>query len=157
MGPKKMSGRNISYVKPSEPAFLKRLKEQVGFKEGPTIETKKEILPTNEDDKDEDERDDELPVVVVLKPGDLSLEEADELINKLKDNDESESKFKEQKITFKKPEKLAEKRDANDDLNCTSTKKAKQDKKKTKKSDSEVKQIKNKCLLSFDDDDEDDD
>lgn len=35
-----MSKRNVAYIKPKEPAFLARLKEQVGFKEGPTVDTK---------------------------------------------------------------------------------------------------------------------
>lgn len=35
-----MSKRNVAYIKPSEPAFLRRLKEQVGYKEGPDVNTK---------------------------------------------------------------------------------------------------------------------
>lgn len=36
-----MSKRNqVSYVRPAEPAFLARFKERVGYKEGPTVETK---------------------------------------------------------------------------------------------------------------------
>lgn len=36
-----MSKRNqVSYVRPSEPAFLSRFKERVGYREGPTVETK---------------------------------------------------------------------------------------------------------------------
>lgn len=36
-----MSKRNqVSYVRPAEPAFLARFKEQVGYREGPTVETK---------------------------------------------------------------------------------------------------------------------
>lgn len=31
---------NISYIKPEEPAFLRRLKEEAGFVEGPTVDTK---------------------------------------------------------------------------------------------------------------------
>ena len=31
---------NISYIKPEEPKFLRDLKIQAGYKEGPTIETK---------------------------------------------------------------------------------------------------------------------
>ncbi|XP_076225230.1 uncharacterized protein KIAA1143 homolog isoform X1 [Nomia melanderi] len=31
---------NVSYIKPDEPKFLRELKEQVGYKEGPTIDTK---------------------------------------------------------------------------------------------------------------------
>lgn len=32
--------RSVSYIKPLEPAFLTRLKEQAGYIEGPTLETK---------------------------------------------------------------------------------------------------------------------
>nr|XP_016934327.1 uncharacterized protein KIAA1143 homolog isoform X1 [Drosophila suzukii] len=77
-----MSKRNnISYVKPQEPSFLRKLKEEIGYKEGPSIETKRQRLETEQEDYDsgEDsrpEREDELPQVVVLKPGDLSAEEA---------------------------------------------------------------------------------
>lgn len=36
-----MSKRNqVSYVRPAEPAFLARFKERVGYREGPTVETK---------------------------------------------------------------------------------------------------------------------
>lgn len=31
---------NVSYMKPDEPKFLRELKEQVGYKEGPTVDTK---------------------------------------------------------------------------------------------------------------------
>lgn len=35
-----MSKRNITYVKPNEPKFLRKLKEEIGYKEGPTVDTK---------------------------------------------------------------------------------------------------------------------
>lgn len=35
-----MSKRNVAYIKPQEPEFLRKLKEQVGYKEGPTVDTK---------------------------------------------------------------------------------------------------------------------
>lgn len=36
-----MSKRNnITYVKPQEPSFLAKLKAEIGYKEGPTVETK---------------------------------------------------------------------------------------------------------------------
>lgn len=143
-----MSRRNVSYVKPSEPAFLKRLKERVGFKEGPTIETKREELPVEENDED---AQDERPVVVVLKPGDLTEEEVNEYLNTLKD----EAEPKDEKITFKKPEK----REAPDAGNVVaSTKKLRvQDTKSSKKTGSESKKVKNKCLLSFNEEEHDDD
>lgn len=36
-----MSKRNnITYVKPQEPSFLAKLKAEIGYKEGPTVDTK---------------------------------------------------------------------------------------------------------------------
>ncbi|XP_055533967.1 uncharacterized protein KIAA1143 homolog [Wyeomyia smithii] len=72
-----MSKRNVAFIKPEEPDFLKRLKAQIGYKEGPTVETKRQQVQ-NLDDSDEeyDEREDEKPQVVVLKAGDLTAEEA---------------------------------------------------------------------------------
>uniref|UniRef100_A0A674GBH3 KIAA1143 n=1 Tax=Taeniopygia guttata TaxID=59729 RepID=A0A674GBH3_TAEGU len=36
-----MSKRNqVSYVRPAEPAFLSRFKQRVGYREGPTVDTK---------------------------------------------------------------------------------------------------------------------
>lgn len=31
---------NISYIKPEEPKFLRDLKEKIGYKEGPNVDTK---------------------------------------------------------------------------------------------------------------------
>lgn len=38
MNKNKASG--VSWVKPAEPSFLKKFKNDVGYKEGPTIDTK---------------------------------------------------------------------------------------------------------------------
>uniref|UniRef100_A0A3Q4AI50 DUF4604 domain-containing protein n=1 Tax=Mola mola TaxID=94237 RepID=A0A3Q4AI50_MOLML len=78
MNKNKASG--VSWVKPAEPSFLKKFKSDVGYKEGPTVETKRQVMPTLEDDGGSD-REDELPQVVVLKSGDLSEEE----VKKIKD------------------------------------------------------------------------
>ncbi|TGZ46808.1 Uncharacterized protein DBV15_06553 [Temnothorax longispinosus] len=67
---------NISYIKPDEPKFLRELKEKIGYKEGPTVDTKREVLPEIFDDEKE-ELTDEKPVVVILNSGDLTAEEAD--------------------------------------------------------------------------------
>lgn len=31
---------NIAYIKPNEPKFLRQMKEQIGYKEGPDVNTK---------------------------------------------------------------------------------------------------------------------
>lgn len=38
MNKNKASG--VSWVKPTEPSFLKKFKNDVGYKEGPTVDTK---------------------------------------------------------------------------------------------------------------------
>jgi len=71
-----MSKRNqVSYVRPAEPAFLARFKEQVGYREGPTVETKRIQPQLPDEDGDHSDKEDEQPQVVVLKKGDLSVEE----------------------------------------------------------------------------------
>lgn len=40
-----MSKRNkISYIKPREPSFIRKLKEEANYKEGPTVDTKVSII-----------------------------------------------------------------------------------------------------------------
>nr|ADD24090.1 protein KIAA1143 homolog [Lepeophtheirus salmonis] len=67
------SRSKISYVRPQEPSFLKKLKDQVGDK-GPqsTLQNKFDEL----DKEDLSDGEDEQPTIVVLKEGDLSAEEA---------------------------------------------------------------------------------
>lgn len=35
-----MSKRNVAFIKPDEPAFLKRMKQQIGYQEPDTVEAK---------------------------------------------------------------------------------------------------------------------
>ncbi|XP_067002621.2 uncharacterized protein KIAA1143 homolog isoform X3 [Anabrus simplex] len=77
-----MAKRNVSYIKPQEPEFLKRLKQEAGYVEKDTIETKKQVLPLAEDNEDKEE---DQPVVVVLNPGDISAEEAEKIRAKQKE------------------------------------------------------------------------
>lgn len=37
MGPKR---NQVSYIKPNEPAFLRRIKQQAGYRESPDVDTK---------------------------------------------------------------------------------------------------------------------
>ncbi|PBC26882.1 hypothetical protein APICC_04400 [Apis cerana cerana] len=78
---------NVSYIKPNEPKFLRELKEQIGYKEGPTIDTKREILP-QDSDNDEEEREEEKPVVVVLNSEHLTAKQA-EAYKKKKEEEEA--------------------------------------------------------------------
>ncbi|KAF5905767.1 uncharacterized protein DAT39_004482 [Clarias magur] len=81
---------NVSWVKPSEPSFLRKFKNDVGYKEGPTVETKRQELPKCDEDSGDSDREDEMPQVVVLKKGDLSAEEATQLKKESKDSNRGE-------------------------------------------------------------------
>ncbi|XP_018397388.1 PREDICTED: uncharacterized protein KIAA1143 homolog isoform X1 [Cyphomyrmex costatus] len=127
---------NVSYIKPNEPKFLRELKEQIGYKEGPTVDTKREVLPKVSDDERE-ELTDEKPVVVVLNSGDLTAEEAD-AFKKQKEKEENNAPADlSKKIIFRKT-KAAE-------TDSDTTVEDKPVKKKAKKE-------KQKIVLSFDDD-----
>ncbi|XP_074999299.1 uncharacterized protein KIAA1143 homolog isoform X5 [Calonectris borealis] len=82
-----MSKRNqVSYVRPAEPAFLSRFKRQVGYREGPTVETKREQLPLADGDSENgSDNEDEQPQVVTLKKGDLTAEEAMKIKQQIKE------------------------------------------------------------------------
>ncbi|XP_070574660.1 uncharacterized protein KIAA1143 homolog [Ptychodera flava] len=154
-----MAGRrNVAYTKPSEPTFLSKFKEKIGYKEGPTIDTKKQSHPEDDDSySDEDNRpenEDERPTIVALKEGDLSQEEAEHYAKvtgkKLEDLGKDDSPA-DGKIKFRKPAK----RSSSDtsELNASSSKKKKDSKDKDEKKNS-AKKVKNASLLSFDDEEE---
>ncbi|XP_054290760.1 uncharacterized protein KIAA1143 homolog [Macrosteles quadrilineatus] len=96
--------RNVAYIKPDEPAFLARLKKEAGFVEGPTIDTKREDLPELSDEERDDTAE-ESPVVVVLKPGDLTKEEADNLKQKQELEEANKPAQLGDRIVFKPPKK----------------------------------------------------
>ncbi|KAM8810513.1 uncharacterized protein KIAA1143 homolog [Eudromia elegans] len=157
-----MSKRNqVSYVRPAEPAFLSRFKRQVGYREGPTVETKREQLPTPDDDSGSD-REDEQPQVVTLKKGDLTAEEAMKIKQQIKEalrsnESDGEPEPADGKIMFRKPTKRSSEKCS--DLNVSSSKKMKEEKKAKKEASTPqiaAKQVKNSSLLSFDDEENDD-
>ncbi|XP_043575500.1 uncharacterized protein KIAA1143 homolog [Chiloscyllium plagiosum] len=150
---------NVSYVKPAEPAFLRKFKEDVGYKSGPTVETKSQQLTPVDSDSGQSDPEDEQPQVVVLRQGDLTAEEAAKIKQNTVNSKKSEDPEPEDgKHVFRKPAK----RSSGDNftgLTATSSKKKKEERKEqTEPSNSEnkPKQIKNSSLLSFEDDEEDD-
>ncbi|XP_059477940.1 uncharacterized protein KIAA1143 homolog [Neocloeon triangulifer] len=147
-----MPRRNVGFIKPPEPAFITKMKQDIGWTEGPNVETKRETLSTATED-DENDRDDESPTIVVLKKGDLTAEEAKlEVEKKQKIEDQTPADLG-GRIMFKKPEKRSTETPSSSKDNLDS-KKAKIDKKKDKGKSS--KSVKNdKKLLSFDDEEED--
>ncbi|XP_067249876.1 uncharacterized protein KIAA1143 homolog [Chanodichthys erythropterus] len=151
---KKAKG-NVSWVKPAEPSFLKKFKNDVGYKEGPTVDTKKQQMPQCDEDSDGDsDREDEMPQVVVLKKGDLSAEEVMKVKKDTKDSNTDEEPPADGKIVFKKPVKRSS--DKFKGITASSSKKKKSEDGEKKESKAGVK-VKNNSLLSFGDDDDDDD
>ncbi|XP_005041220.1 PREDICTED: uncharacterized protein KIAA1143 homolog [Ficedula albicollis] len=159
-----MSKRNqVSYVRPAEPAFLSRFKRQVGYREGPTVDTKREQLPLVDDDSDNgSDKEDEQPQVVTLKKGDLTAEEAMKIKQQIKEalkskESDDEPEPADGKIMFRKPAKRSSEKCL--DFNVSSSKKMKEAKKTKREattSKSTAKQVKNSSLLSFDDEENDD-
>lgn len=134
---------SVTCVKPSDPPFLRKLKERVGYKESPTVDTKREEhRPVDTADPD---IDDEKPVVVVLKAGDLTAEEAEIYSQKqVSDNEPADGK-----IMFKKPTKRK------DDTVSTDGQ-AKRVKEVDKSRRQQVNSVRDSRLLSFGDDDDED-
>ncbi|XP_017298788.1 uncharacterized protein KIAA1143 homolog [Diaphorina citri] len=133
---------NISYIKPDEPAFLRRLKEEAGFVEGPTVDTKRQDLPVSDEEDDLD-----WGTVVVLKPGDLTEDQAREEKRKQEEEEKSAPADLSQKVVFKAP-----KRSNPESADSESKGKPVASAKKTKTIDN-----KKKHLLSFDQDEEEED
>uniref|UniRef100_A0A1A7YC81 KIAA1143 n=1 Tax=Iconisemion striatum TaxID=60296 RepID=A0A1A7YC81_9TELE len=147
----------VSWVKPAEPSFLTKFKSDVGFKEGPNVDTKRQVMPDLDDDSGSD-REDELPQVVVLKSGDLTAEEVKNIKDEMDDRVDAEegSEASGGKILFKKPAKRSSS-DKFHGITATSSKKKKSNEGGEKEGKSGNK-VKNNSLLSFggDEDDEDD-
>ncbi|XP_074999297.1 uncharacterized protein KIAA1143 homolog isoform X3 [Calonectris borealis] len=130
-----MSKRNqVSYVRPAEPAFLSRFKRQVGYREGPTVETKREQLPLADGDSENgSDNEDEQPQVVTLKKGDLTAEEAMKIKQQIKEalksnESDGEPGPADGKIMFRKPAKRSSEKFL--DFNVSSSKKMKEAKKR---------------------------
>ncbi|XP_017564672.1 uncharacterized protein KIAA1143 homolog isoform X2 [Pygocentrus nattereri] len=147
---------NVSWVKPAEPSFLKKFKTDVGYKEGPTVETKKQQMPTCDEDSGDSDREDEMPQVVVLKKGDLSAEEVMEMKRESKDSKKDEEPPADGKIIFKKPVKRSS--DKFEGITASSSKKKKKSENEEMKKDTKpgVK-VKNSSLLSFGGDEDEED
>ncbi|XP_055509214.1 uncharacterized protein KIAA1143 homolog [Leucoraja erinacea] len=152
-----MSKRSaVSFVRPPEPAFLRRFKEAVGYTPGPSVHTKRQLQAPVDSDSGPSDGEDEQPQVVVLRQGDLTAEEA----TKIKETAESSEKSQpvDGKIVFRKPVK----RSSDDKVTgvfSTSSKKKKEEQSNRPDAtalENKAKQVKNSSLLSFGDDEEDD-
>lgn len=168
-----MSKRNITYIKPEVPKFLQRIKEQVGYKEGPTVDTKREALDIAEPDDFEDSED-EQPTVVVLNSEHLTAEEAAEVKKRLDQEKEETPADLNERVIFKVPSKNKEKENSaseEDKAKSSTEKKFAEDKfsedksekstgekakKRSSSEKSDKKTKKQKSLLSFDEEENDD-
>ncbi|XP_061529676.1 uncharacterized protein KIAA1143 homolog [Phycodurus eques] len=152
----KSKGNGVSWVKPAEPSFLKKFKNDVGYKEGPTVDTKRQEMPALDDDSGSD-REDELPQVVIVKDGDLTSEEVKHLkegINPKGDTEKGDEPPSDGKILFKKPAKRSS-TDKFQGITASSSKKKRDAVKKEEKKDvNSGKKVKNSSLLSFGGDEE---
>uniref|UniRef100_H3B1A7 KIAA1143 n=1 Tax=Latimeria chalumnae TaxID=7897 RepID=H3B1A7_LATCH len=154
-----MSKKNqVSYVKPAEPAFLAKFKKDVGYKEGPTVETKQTffvfLFLAGGGGSQKRER---ISEILEIKKTLLSI--LVKYINIKECTAEEEPAPADGKIVFKKPTK----RSADDKFSglTASSSKKKRDKEKKDRWDSrdtenKQKQVKNSSLLSFGDDEEED-
>ncbi|EYC37837.1 hypothetical protein Y032_0762g2137 [Ancylostoma ceylanicum] len=141
----------IAFIEQDDPPFIKEMKKKMGYKEPPKLEDKfqDEEGPADIDDPQSEllrMKEEDRPQVVVLDPEtDLSREEMNkELAAKQKEEDDR--KIAEGKITFKKPVKRPTEADE----------KEKETIKEKKKRGEEVKQPESR-LLSFGDDEEEED
>ncbi|XP_031560291.1 cilia- and flagella-associated protein 251-like [Actinia tenebrosa] len=159
-----MAGRKIQYVQQETPSFIKNFKAQVGYKEPDNVESKFEKLEKSSNEEEED-RDGEKPVVIL--GSNVSEQEANEFLAKEREEEEEEedeeseeqdheakrsSKVEnkdnkqEGKFVFKKPTKRKSEESRKDDR-----------KKQKEKQKSSSKAVKNASLLSFGDDEEEED
>ncbi|KAI0217883.1 hypothetical protein LSAT2_030344 [Lamellibrachia satsuma] len=150
-----MSKRNISYTQQDEPAFLKRFKEKIGYKEGPDINAKRYVGPPDDSGSDGEERDDEKPVIVVLRKGDLDADEVAQ-IEGVGNKEQSAGTNEEAggRIIFKKPKKTTS--ESNSELKTSSSLKS-NSKDHTSDSKNKTKTLTNTKLLSFTEEEDCDD
>ncbi|XP_063365820.1 uncharacterized protein KIAA1143 homolog [Cydia amplana] len=127
--------RNVNYIKPEDPEFLKVIKRQAGYDDR---NRKFDPLENAEEDFVDDTESEE-PQVVVLKPGDLTAEEAEVERKRLEKEAEETKADLSQRVIFKPKSKKAE----NDKIG-----------KEPSKNSNQKKQSQ---LLSFNDDEEEDD
>ncbi|KAK0425584.1 hypothetical protein QR680_009272 [Steinernema hermaphroditum] len=150
--------QSIAWVDKGDPPFLQKVKAQLGYQEGSKLEDKLASTSSahfNEDDREEDDilqlKEEDRPQIVVLNPeSDLSQKEFDKEAKK-RAEEEDRKLIEEGKITFKKP---APKREAKGDEKDEEDSEKK--KSKLAKVQEEEKLKVNTNLLSFGDDEEDD-
>nr|XP_057909040.1 uncharacterized protein KIAA1143 homolog [Doryrhamphus excisus] len=154
----------VSWVKPAEPSFLQKFKKDVGYKEGPTVDTKRHTMPAPDDDSGSD-REDESPQIVVLEDGDLTSEEVKHLKEGAPPKEGLEKSrilplspenppLADGKILFKKPVKRSSSDKFQGITASSRKKKCDEAEREDKKEVNSGKKVKNNSLLSFGCDDE---
>lgn len=151
-----MAGKNVSYLKPKTPSFIAQFKEKVGYKEPDTIEKKFEKPDSSK--LDDRELEDESPTVVL--GSNVSEAEANVYLSRLQAEETKKTAEDERrvgegddsgkdggKIVFKKPVKRKS-------MDSEKQSKSKADDRKKTKINSTIKSVKNKTLLSFDEEED---
>ncbi|GFR11136.1 DUF4604 domain-containing protein [Trichonephila clavata] len=136
--------RSITYNKPEEPPFIKRMKNAVGYQEPDNVETKRGIANSSECDDDADhDRYDERPMLVVIDNSDITEEDVKKIVEKADLN---------QKITFARP--ATKKKEDKVSLAFSSKKNEKLQKEINNDERGIALKVKNTSLLSFDEDED---
>lgn len=150
-----MAGKNVSYLKPKTPSFIAQFKEKVGYKEPDTIEKKFEKPDSSK--LDDRELEDESPTVVL--GSNVSEAEANVYLSRLQAEETKKTEDERRvgegddsgkdggKIVFKKPVKRKS-------MDSEKQSKSKADDRKKTKINSTMKSVKNKTLLSFDEEED---
>ncbi|CAK1540496.1 unnamed protein product [Leptosia nina] len=95
--------RNVNFIKPDDPPFLRALKIQAGYDDK---NHKFDELHNKDEDFVSDD-DSELPQVIVLKKGDLTAEEADVEKEKIKKIEAEKKADLSQRVVFKAKKKIS--------------------------------------------------
>uniref|UniRef100_A0AC34FXK6 DUF4604 domain-containing protein n=1 Tax=Panagrolaimus sp. ES5 TaxID=591445 RepID=A0AC34FXK6_9BILA len=151
--------QSIRYVDNGDPPFIKKMKQGMGYRET-TVEDKfePETKQTKEEEKEEDDirnlKEEDRPQVVVLnEKTDITQSEFDEEVRK-KEAENDKKKIEEGKITFIKPTKRSNDESveeaAKDEIPKDKTLKLEAERKR----DDAIKKKQNKNLLSFGEEEE---
>ncbi|KAG4077261.1 hypothetical protein HA402_009890 [Bradysia odoriphaga] len=119
-----MSKRNqVQFSRPEDPKFLKLIKEQIGYKNEPSVDTKRQKL--NQEFDDSSDSDDEQPQIVIVKSGDLSAEQVEAEKRRIESENLKKPADLSQRVIFKAKSTKAEKSSGTEEKNSGAGKKDK--------------------------------
>lgn len=119
-----MSKRNqVQFSRPEDPKFLRLIKEQIGYKNEPSVDTKRQKL--NQEFDDSSDSDDEQPQIVIVKSGDLSAEQVEAEKRRIESENLKKPADLSQRVIFKAKTSKADKRSEKEDSKPTPKDKSK--------------------------------